>query len=120
MTAKTLSRISVALFWGSAVILSILDRRLPSRTVESEGYAIATLLGTIAIIVLWVESDASARGYRVRTPLRFLIVFAGFIGVPAYVVKSRGWRGLLPFAGRFVACLVITGLFDHGLTVIGL
>lgn len=48
----------------------------------------------LMLIVSWCLLDARDRGYRIRQPLLVTIVCLAFIGVPIYLIRTRGIRGV--------------------------
>ena len=49
----------------------------------------------IILVVVWCQYDARERSYSIRRPLRLLIIFFAVIGVPVYLLHTRGRRGLI-------------------------
>ncbi len=106
MKARTLSKVAVLSFWLWWVAELVLDKHLSRATADSFGYFLFRSIVHLGLVVLWVESDAVARQYTVRRGLRYFVVFLVVIGVPVYVIRSRGFFGFLKFLGWFLLCMV--------------
>jgi hypothetical protein len=59
---------------------------------------------------LWAEEDANRRGYPIPMLSRSWFILLPLILVPAYLVWSRGWRGLAWILINCVAWFVLTGV----------
>lgn len=61
------------------------------------GQVLALLVGLLAVglVVLWCEFDAAERRLRIGLGWRLLIIGFAMIGVPCYLVRTRGVYGLL-------------------------
>jgi hypothetical protein len=58
----------------------------------------------------WALVDARRRGHYIPTTARWWFVVLAGIVVPAYVIWSRGWRGLVWVAVNFFAWVALTTL----------
>ena len=61
---------------------------------------------TPLVIYAWFVYDAKCRDFRPGMWLRIGVFLIAPIGIPVYLVKSRGWRGSLKSAARFIGILV--------------
>lgn len=104
MSARALSRLAVALVWGTGVGIMALEERLSPQLVDSFGWFIGANLVSLACMLLWVESDAVARGYTIEKWLRFVVVLVCIVGIPTYVIMSRGFVGFLKWCGWLALC----------------
>ncbi len=118
MRAKTLSRLAVALFWLSLAIAMVLETFLDAKILYSFEYRLFSSILSLTLIVLWVEADAVARRITIRKRLRYLIVFAPPIGIPVYVIRSRGLLGFLRFSGWFALCAAVWVALCGGLAAL--
>ena len=69
-------------------------------------------IGTIVLVVSWCFLDARELGYRIPKLLLVLIVLCGAIGLPLYLIRTRGVRGLWSslLASLFLGLMVIFDL----------
>jgi hypothetical protein len=76
---------------------------------ESESSALDVLLpiADAVCLGLWALADAKRRGHYIPTTARWLFFVLAGILVPAYVIWSRGWRGLWWVAVNFVAWVAL-------------
>lgn len=54
---------------------------------------VAQSFGTVLLVLLWCHVDSSQRSYRLSKKLSILIVLVAVVGLPIYLLKSRGRRG---------------------------
>jgi hypothetical protein len=54
---------------------------------------IVIILTQLASVVFWCQYDAQERDYTIRRPLLVLMILAAVIGVPVYLLLTRGIRG---------------------------
>jgi hypothetical protein len=76
---------------------------------------LACLVGllAVALMLLWCLYDGQERSYRLGLALRILIVAMAFIGVPFYLLRTRGFRGILSIGWMLLflgACVLAMGL----------
>jgi len=57
-------------------------------------FIIAGTIGVVMLVVSWCLLDARERGYTIPKLLLVLIVLFGAIGLPLYLIRTRGVRGL--------------------------
>ena len=66
-------------------------------------------LTAIGLTLLWCVFDSYQRGYQIKLPLGVCIVLLAFLGVPFYLLRTRGWYGFVSIvlmALFFVGCVV--------------
>jgi len=59
-----------------------------------EFFFFAGTIGSLLLIVSWCQLDARERGYRIPRLLMVMIVLIGVIGVPVFLIRTRGMRGI--------------------------
>lgn len=70
------------------------------------------------LLEMWCSADAARRGRPLGHAWRWMIFLFWFVAVPAYLVWSRGWKGVLMtvgFAILLVACLSAGVFVGEGL-----
>lgn len=71
---------------------------------------------TIVLMVAWCRYDSHERDFEIKRPLLWLIILVFFIGIPAYLLASRGIRGIVSIAfalGFAIVCLLAGWLAIH-------
>ncbi len=63
-----------------------------SQSAEDGSYLISTIIG-IFTVVGWVSYDAALRDYPLTSGLRWCVILLAAVGVPVYLVRTRGWKG---------------------------
>jgi hypothetical protein len=58
-------------------------------------FQIGGVIVHILLIGSWCHIDARERGYELKNPLFFTIIFVTFVGLPIYLIRTRGVRGKL-------------------------
>ena len=102
---------------GAAALLGVLGGCVPEGESSGRVLDVLTALAVSFLILLWCSYDAAERGYRMSRQLKTVIVLIFIIGLPAYLIKTRGRAGIksvgLAFA-FFVLLCVIAGLAMEG------
>ena len=58
-------------------------------------FRVGGAIPTVMLIASWCHIDARERGYTIRKPLFLTIVFITIVGLPVYLIRTRGVRGVL-------------------------
>lgn len=96
------------------MLIGALEEFFPSLH-QHFSYTIVSTLVSLASFLFWIEVDAAHRGYDITKGLRYLIILITVVGLPVYIIKSRGWLGLFKFLlcaalSFFVFSLVAAGM----------
>lgn len=84
----------ILLFLADGVLSAII---LEHSTAGEIVPAITALLA-FALIFCWCLFDANERNYHINLLFRVLIILFPYIGIPAYLLKTRGLRGFFSIA----------------------
>jgi hypothetical protein len=99
------------------VLFSLLD---PFVTVDSpKGHRIQLISALVVnvLALLWCHYDSVERDFELKLPSRILLVLLLCVGLPVYLIGSRGWRGLFSIGLLvlyFAACVTISMLVSAG------
>ena len=77
------------------VVVGVLEQITPDTRDVDQLLTIGTAVIEIILINVWCQYDSWERSYTIGKPLRLLIIFFAAIGVPVYLLRTRGWRGLV-------------------------
>ena len=77
-----------------AVVAGVLDQLLDYKSADRILTFVYSIIG-IVLVAMWCQYDSRERSYTIRKPLRLLIIFLAFLGVPIYLLCTRGLRGLI-------------------------
>ena len=88
----------LSLLWLSAGIVEGI-RPSPEAALRDALFALAHAW----LLEMWCSADASLRGRPLGHAWRWMIFLFWYITVPAYLVSSRGWRGV----GTLVVSIVL-------------
>ena len=75
-----------------SVVMGVLDQLV----VQKRADRAVTLLGglvSIVLIFIWCQNDSYERSYRIPKLLRLLIIFVAILGIPIYLLRTRGITG---------------------------
>ena len=106
-TAERNKRAALVVLVGLWAAAGILEVKLD---VHSGGY-LAYILGhtfaTSVLVLYWVLNDAEGRAYQPSKAVRTTICLLTIVGLPVYLLRSRGVRGILAvgLAAAFAALL---------------
>lgn len=107
-------------FWCLMIILfsplffGVLDLIFfDDESVQNGSYLISMIIGILAI-VCWVSYDAALRGFPFNGGLRWCVILIAAVGVPVYLVKSRGWKGAAVLGFGIPAFLISMGTYYLG------
>jgi hypothetical protein len=95
-----------------AVVMGVLDQLV----VQKQADRVVTLVGglvSIVLIFIWCQNDSYQRSYKIPKLLRLLIIFVAILGVPIYLLRTRGRRGILSMvklAAFFGICVLFTAI----------
>ncbi len=95
-----------------AVVMGVLQQLV----VQKQADRVVTLVGGIVSIVLifiWCQNDSYQRSYKIPKLLRLLIIFVAILGVPTYLLRTRGRRGILSIVklvAFFGICALLAGI----------
>ena len=108
-TAKRLCLVGLLLLF---VVMGVLEPLLVLKQADRT----VTLLGglvSIVLIFIWCQNDSYERSYRIPKSLRLLIIFVAILGVPIYLLRTRGIWGIVSIvkAVAFVGvCALLAGI----------
>ena len=68
-------------------------------------------LATTVLIISWCQVDARERGFAIRSWLFVTLFFLTFLGVPIYLLRTRGARGVFSIVLAFLFALLM-GLLE--------
>lgn len=80
---------------------------LPDNARAERIFSLMISIPAFVSIFFWCLYDAKERGYHINLLFRVLIVFCTCVGVPAYLLKTRGLRGFysIGLAALFMVCI---------------
>lgn len=116
------AEMAALLFWISLALLGYEDLIIPDDLRKLFWYEVARRLFLSFTIALWVYCDALARGWdkdRISLHMGFVVLLTE-IGVPVYLVQSRGWRGAGKTVLRFVVRFIVFAIMMALLTIVGI
>jgi hypothetical protein len=106
--------LALAVFLGTSVAFGIVDLLLYQNAGwESCSWILNTIVGVVAIVA-WCRYDSQIRGYPLSASLKLLIWLIALIGVPVYLVQSRGWKGAAKLGFGLPVFLLNAGLYYGG------
>ena len=76
------------------VVMGVLDQLV----VQKQADRVVTVVGglvSIVLIFIWCQNDSYERSYRIPKALRLLIIFVAILGIPIYLFRTRGIRGVV-------------------------
>jgi len=93
ITSQRLKRdIALAVFFISSLAFGVADLLLyRNSSWTSTSWILNAIVGIIAI-VSWCRYDSQVQGFVMNGSLRLIIWLLAAVGVPMYLVRSRGWR----------------------------
>lgn len=108
-TVKKAKRQCLLGLLGLAAIVGVLDQVLVDDRSYDRLLTTGSAVIAVVLIAAWCHYDSWQRSYTIGTPLRFLILLLAAIGVPVYLLRTRGWRGLIStiLAGAFAGLMVV-------------
>jgi hypothetical protein len=111
---KRKRRIALVVFLASSAMFGAADLLLNRNTgwIAMSGI-LDTIIGIIAIVA-WCKYDAQIHTYPMTRGLKLLIWLFAVIGVPLYLVRSRGWIGAAKIGFGLPAFLLSIGLYYGG------
>jgi hypothetical protein len=65
---------------------------------------------TAVLIASWCHIDARERGYAIRKLLFLAIVFVTVVGLPIYLIRTRGFRGVLSIVFALLFAIIMAVL----------
>jgi hypothetical protein len=101
-----------------AAVGGVLDEVVPSsRNFDRLSTVVSSVIGVL-LVFMWCHYDSWQRSCAIGKPLRLLIIFVAFVGVPVYLLRTRGFRGLLSvvLGGVFLALMGVVALFASEVT----
>lgn len=87
-----------------------------SQSAEDSSYLISTIIGIFAIVG-WVSYDAALRDYPLSSGLRWCVILLAVVGVPLYLVRTRGWKGAAIIGFGLPALLISMATYSLGYSV---
>ena len=69
------------------------------------------------LIASWCHIDARERGYTIRKPLFLTIVFITIVGLPVYLMRTRGVRGVLSIVLALLFTVIIVVLEEIAIEI---
>jgi hypothetical protein len=100
------------------VVVGVLDPITADDRALDRALTIGSALIGAVLIVTWCHYDSWERSYKIGKSLRLLIIFFAAIGLPAYLFRTRGWRGLISIilAGLFFFFMIVVQLLASEVT----
>jgi hypothetical protein len=94
---------------GLASIIGVLDQVFVDDRSSDRLLTTGSAVIAVVLIAAWCHYDSWQRSYTIGTPLRILILLLAAIGVPVYLLRTRGWRGLISIvlAGAFLGLMIV-------------
>jgi UDP-N-acetylmuramyl pentapeptide phosphotransferase/UDP-N-acetylglucosamine-1-phosphate transferase len=80
-----------------AVVMGVFDQ-LVEHEWSDRVLTLAGMLLGIVLITTGCQHDSREWSYTITKPLRLLLIFIAIIGVPIYLLRTRGLRGLISIA----------------------
>ena len=91
------------------VVSGAVDPFLP----DGSRVSLVLTLPAAAAILVWCLYDAAERSCQVKVPMRILIFGFACVGVPVYLLRTRGLKGIVSIGLAvlfFSACALLAGL----------
>ena len=99
----------------SLAVLAVADGAfepfVPDHARAERVFSLMISIPAFVSIFFWCLYDAKERGYHINLLFRILIVFCTCVGVPAYLLKTRGLRGFYSI-GLAVLFMVVISLLS--------
>jgi len=111
--ARVKKKRSIALlaFLVSSALFGAADIFLYYSTSWSQGtWVLSTILAAV-LLYTWCHYDALLLKQLIPRSLRFCIVLFAIVGVPMYLVRSRGWRGAARVGFGIPVLLLSIGIY---------
>jgi hypothetical protein len=91
-----------------AAIVGVLEAIFGEDPGTDKALTIVYALTAAFLLVTWCQYDARLYAYRIRKPLLLLIFLLAIIGLPVYLLRARGYRGVIgvAIAAAFLAALL--------------
>jgi len=114
LSQKRKRDIAFAVFLGSSVVFGIADLVFyRSESWISTSFVLNTIAGTMAI-ASWCRYDSHVQNYPLSGRLWLVIWLIALVGVPVYLVQSRGWRRAARIGFGLPVFLLSIGLYYIG------
>lgn len=106
--------LALVVYLASGSVFGVLDLILYYHdTWSSISWVLNTLVGIVAIVA-WCAYDARLKGMTISLGLRLAIWLIALVGVPVYLVRSRGWGGAARLGFGLPVFLLGLGLYYAG------
>ena len=110
------------LFWVTSAIIFFVASYAPATVTEIKWLGFVAKMVFKFTIGLWVQADGRTRDFNGtpyvvewRNMYIFLSIFIPEIGLPIYLVHSRGWVGTAKSILRFTGYLLLASVIWYGL-----
>ena len=111
MTLSTKRAIALYVFLISSAAFGIVDLLLYSnQSWNSTSWVLNTILG-ISAVVAWCRYDSQIRNFPLSGSLVFIIWALAIVGVPMYLIRSRGWARATRIGFGFPIFILSLGLY---------
>jgi hypothetical protein len=92
-----------------AAIVGVLDQIFADDRGTDKFVTVIYALTAAFLLITWCQYDSRLYAYRIRKPLLLLIFLLAIIGLPLYLLRTRGYRGLISIAiaAAFFAALLL-------------
>lgn len=103
-----------------SVLDGVVSALVQEYTSADRVFSVIIGLGGVIVILFWCLYDARQRNYHINLFFRVLIVVFACIGVPAYLLTTRGIRGFysIGLLGLFVLGCLLLGTAAYLITAV--
>jgi hypothetical protein len=95
-----------------AVAMGVLDQLVEQERLDKALTLAGSLVG-IVLIAIWCQYDSCERSYTIPKPMRLLVIFIAILGIPIYLLRTRGLRGVVSIVlavAFFGVCVLFAAL----------
>jgi hypothetical protein len=80
-------------------------------------FRVGGAIPSVMFIASWCHIDARERGYAIRKLLFLAIVFVTVVGLPVYLIRTRGVRGILSIVLALLFAVIMVALEEIAIEV---
>ena len=80
-------------------------------------FRVGGAIPTVMLIASWCHIDARERGYAITKLLFLAIVFVTVVGLPVYLIRTRGVRGVLSIVIALLFAIIMVVLEEIAIEV---
>ena len=94
----------------SSIAFGVAEQLFVESHADERAFAIGGMVVGLLLIVSWCRLDARERAYTISKPLLLTIILLAGVGLPVYLLRTRGVRGILSIVIALLFGLLLTAL----------